>query len=90
VDDGYRSLPFPFPEEAVAPPPMEMAWTLAQVLGYLGTWSAVKAAIKATGSDPLDAFAPVLAEAWGDPQTARAIRWPLAVRLGRIEGDTAA
>ncbi len=85
VDDGYRSLPFPVPERPVPPLSMEMPWTLAQLVGYLGTWSAVKAALKATGANPLDGFAGTLAEAWGDPAEARTIRWPLAVRLGRIE-----
>ncbi|WP_448189244.1 class I SAM-dependent methyltransferase [Azospirillum sp. sgz301742] len=84
VDDGYRSLPFPVPELPVPELVMAMPWTLAQVAGYLGTWSAVKAALKATGSNPLDGFAGTLADAWGDPAATRVIRWPLAVRLGRL------
>lgn len=84
VENGYASLPFPVPERPVPPLAMAMPWTLAQVIGYLGTWSALKAAVKATGSDPLAAFAPTLAQAWGDPDATRVIRWPLAVRLGRL------
>jgi len=89
VDDGYRSLPLPFPEEPVPPLTMEMRWNLSQLVGYLGTWSAVKAAVKATGSNPLEDFFGTLADVWGDPETVRAIRWPLAVRLGRVDGDAA-
>ncbi|WP_431857097.1 class I SAM-dependent methyltransferase [Azospirillum sp.] len=84
VDNGYRSLPFPVPERPVPPLSMAMPWTLAQVVGYLGTWSAVKAALKATGANPLDDFVPELAAAWGDPDAPRTIRWPLAVRLGTL------
>ena len=89
VDDGYASLPFPVPELPVPALDMAMPWTLAQTVGYLGTWSAVKAAIKGTGSNPLDGFAETLAEAWGDAEATRIIRWPLAVRLGHIEKDKA-
>ena len=41
VDEGYRTLPFPFNE--VAPPPIELTaeWTLREFLGYLDTWSSV-------------------------------------------------
>lgn len=86
VDTGYRSLPFPFPEEPVPALDMVADWTLPQLVGYLGTWSGVKAAARATGTDPLPAFAGELAALWGPPERARPIRWPLAVRLGRIAG----
>jgi len=40
VDTGYRTVPFPFAE--IDPPPFEMTarWTLRELLGYIGTWSA--------------------------------------------------
>lgn len=85
VDDAYRSLPLPFPETPVPPLVMEACWTLAQTAGYLGTWSAVKAATRATGRNPLEEFAGTLADAWGDPDTQRLIRWPLTVRLAHVD-----
>jgi SAM-dependent methyltransferase len=41
VEEGYRTIPFPFDE--VAPPQFSMGarWDLPRLLGYLGTWSAV-------------------------------------------------
>ena len=52
VDDGYRSLPFPFPE--IDAPVMEMSadWTLHDLIGYVGTWSAVRALERDEGSAP--------------------------------------
>src|SRR5687767_10914248 len=40
VEDGYRTIPFPFAE--IVPPAirMEARWTLKQLVGYFGTWSA--------------------------------------------------
>ena len=42
IDDGYRSLDFPF--EEIAPPAffIKVEWNLARLLDYLSTWSAVK------------------------------------------------
>lgn len=84
VESGYRTLPFPFEEIAAPAFVNEEQWTLARLIGYLGTWSAVSAFKKRTGQDPVADLTPALAAAWGPPTAARAVRWPLAVRAGRI------
>jgi len=84
VDEGYRSIPFLFPEIAAPPFAMEGEWTLKHLLGYLGTWSAVKEYERTTGADPLAAVASELAAAWGDPQRPLRVSWPLALRVGRL------
>jgi SAM-dependent methyltransferase len=83
VEDGYRAVAFPF--EAVEAPPFEMSaeWDLAGLVGYLRTWSALKAFVRARGGDPLAAVAPDLARAWGDPAAPRPVRWPLSVHARR-------
>src|SRR5438132_213598 len=73
--------PHPKVEYAVAP---AEACPLAQLLGYLGTWSATKQFVKAHGTDPLDRFAPEFAAAWGEPTRMRTLRWAFTVRLGRV------
>ncbi|MBF3183040.1 SAM-dependent methyltransferase, partial [Pseudomonas aeruginosa] len=84
VEEGYRSLPFPFEERRLPDLAIEVAWTLDELLGYVGTWSAVKEAGKALGQDPGAAFVDELREAWGDPQTRYRVSWPLTVRAGVI------
>ena len=83
VEDGYRTIPFPFAE--IVPPAfrMETKWTLDQLLGYFSTWSATNRYIKATGRNPLTALSADLARAWGDTNTPRLITWPLSLRIGR-------
>lgn len=83
VEDGYRTVPFPF--TGITPPAfhMETRWTLAQLLGYFSTWSATNRCLKATGRNPLDLLAPALARAWGDVTSPRRVVWPLSVRVGR-------
>ncbi|HEX4599971.1 MAG TPA: class I SAM-dependent methyltransferase, partial [Gemmatimonadales bacterium] len=84
VDQAYRSLPFPF--EPIAAPELEMRadWALADFIGYVETWSAVRALQQARGDAPLAAFQRALAVAWGPPATRRAVRWPLTLRVGRV------
>lgn len=86
VEDGYRSLPFPFKEVALPPLAIEVQWCLDDLIGYLNTWSAVKAAEKALGSNPVDALAEILLKEWGDPASRRRVTWPLSIRAGQVQG----
>jgi SAM-dependent methyltransferase len=83
VETGYRTLRFPFEEIAIDAPAMFAEWGLAQLLGYIGTWSAVARCREVTGRDPLAELAGRLVPLWGDPSTRRRVEWPLSVRAGR-------
>lgn len=83
VDSGYSTLPFPFPELESPVLSMEEMWSLAQLLGYIGTWSATQLFREAVGHDPLDQLRQELVQHWGDPSLARRVRWPLSLRVGR-------
>src|SRR5262249_14247957 len=84
VEEGYRSMPFPFePVEAPALA-LEHRWDAEQLLGYVGTWSAVQSLKKAGEGAELERFGEALRAAWGDPSKPRLIRWPLSLRLGRM------
>ena len=80
VEEGYRSIDFPYPELSSPPFAMELDWTLAQLRDYLSTWSAVKACLAATGLDPLERITEQLLERWGDTQASKRIRWALSIR----------
>jgi SAM-dependent methyltransferase len=82
VEQGYRTLPFPWREEPSPPFALETDWDLQQVMGYLATWSAVQRYKDQRGEDPLPALEPRLAAAWsGDGR--RRLRWPIHLRIGR-------
>ncbi len=87
VEDGYRSLPFPFEEIPGPDLRMSASWTLPELMGYVRTWSAVRALEAAEGKAPIDELRQELAEAWGPPADRRLIEWPLAVRVGRVRGS---
>lgn len=84
VESGYRTLAFPFAEQAVPPLAMRAEWPLPALLGYVGTWSAVRQASAARGPALMEELAAALAAAWGDPGRPREIRWPLGMRVGRV------
>lgn len=83
VEEGYRTIPFPFTEIPAPPVRMETRWTLGQLLGYFSSWSATNRFIKAHGRNPLEPLSEALAQAWGDVESPRLITWPLALRIGR-------
>lgn len=83
VETGYRTLRFPFQPVTLDVPPMVEVWTLEQLLGYIGTWSALARYREVKGNDPLVALAERLRHSWGDPAMRRRIEWPLGVRAGR-------
>jgi SAM-dependent methyltransferase len=84
VDDGYASLSFPLEPVPLPAVSMRATWNLAELLGYVGTWSAVRAAEREGRGDLFDTFQTELADAWGDDVMAREIEWPLAIRAGRL------
>jgi SAM-dependent methyltransferase len=87
VEDGYRSLPFPFSETRLADLAIEVSWKLDDLVGYVKTWSAVKAAEKAGGTNLVAEFEGELRNAWGDAGQRRRIMWPLAVRAGHVRSS---
>lgn len=85
IQARYATLPFPFTPVEGPSLTIDEAWTLADVTGYLQTWSAAARYRAAKGHDPLDRVADALRDAWGDPSTVRTMRWPLVLRAGRVQ-----
>ncbi|MEW6055094.1 MAG: class I SAM-dependent methyltransferase [Bdellovibrionota bacterium] len=83
VEDGYRSIAVPF--EEITPPRflMRATWSIEDLLGYLGTWSALQSYVSRNGQDPRDEIAEDLKRAWGETAT-REIRWDINLRVFRV------
>lgn len=84
VENGYRELYFPFRELEVPAMAIRRRWDLQELVGYVGTWSAVKAAERVLGSSAMLEFGQRLEQVWGHADVKRGITWPLAVRAGRM------
>lgn len=83
VDTGYAGIELPFREEKAPRFEIQAEWTLAQLAGYVSTWSAVNRYRDARAADPIPDLVRELAPRWGAAGTTRTVRWPLIVRTSR-------
>lgn len=82
VEEGYRTLPFPWREVEGPDFALETDWDLEQVMGYLATWSSVQRHRDRVGHDPLPSLRDRLRDVWPGHERRR-LRWPIHLRLGR-------
>ena len=82
VETQYRDLPFPVGEMPAPQLAIERHWSLDDLMGYIGTWSATKQ-VRKVGAEALIAAAEAeLRPLWGNGRLL--VRWPIAMRIGRL------
>ena len=82
IESEYREIDFPF--ERIPAPRLQLRvnWSVDEMLGYISTWSAVRALEKAKGRETTERFAEALRGTWGPG--AREVRWPIVILAGKI------
>ncbi|MBS1605403.1 MAG: SAM-dependent methyltransferase, partial [Bacteroidetes bacterium] len=83
IDENYQTIPFPFREIKAPPFKNRFEWTPGHLIGYIGTWSAVKHYEKKNGQDPVNLIREPLLQAWGDDAT-KPVDFPVLLRVARI------
>jgi SAM-dependent methyltransferase len=83
VDERYHTIPFPFEEIDSPKTKIALEWNFEHLIGYLGTWSAVKHFIKDRGTNPLEKVYDQLKKAWGNMER-RTVSFPLLLKTGRL------
>jgi SAM-dependent methyltransferase len=83
IETAYRDVVFPFVEIEAPPFAMHTRWRLEQLVGYLGTWSALATYRRVKASDPMEVIVPKLEAAWG-AAAEREVTWPLGLRALRV------
>lgn len=82
VDAAYRTIPFPFEEIHFPEMVSTYNWNADQLLGYLGTWSAVQHFIRKNGHNPIDEeFVGQLKRVWPEEES-RTVQFPIFARVG--------
>jgi len=81
IDDHYRSLPFPYVEVAAPAYTIDCEWNLAQLIGYLNTWSALVHYKKTNGIKPITDIFCVLQEIWGGDEIIKAVHFPVITKI---------
>jgi SAM-dependent methyltransferase len=82
VDNNYVTIPFPFQEIDVPNFSIEYDWTIAELEGYLNTWSALQKFIAANGVSPVPDLMKSLLPHWKAEKMK--VVFPLYLRMGRI------
>lgn len=86
IFEQYRSLDFPFIE--LSPPTFTLTvqWTLDRLLGYVGTWSALKRYQAETRIDLISHLRSKLERVWATDRLQR-VTMDLYLRVGRVAGE---
>ncbi len=81
IDHGYADLYFPFQRLSIPTFFIQKLWSSDQFLGYLGTWSGLRAFLKADPADakPLEEIFSRIKNAWPKATDQMEIRWPMIV-----------
>jgi SAM-dependent methyltransferase len=82
IEDKYASIFWPFTPLDFPAFEMKCNWSLTQMMGYLNTWSAVKAYEKANHLNPVQDISEELNHAWGQAKNAE-ITFPLIIKAGK-------
>ncbi|CAN5225997.1 class I SAM-dependent methyltransferase [soil metagenome] len=82
LDEKYQTIPFPFEEIETPEFSASFKWSFEQIIGYLGTWSAVKHYREQTGDDPLDLIFEDLKTCW---MGGKMVQFPVYLRMARIK-----
>ncbi len=91
LEQRYGPIPFPYPAVATPSFNMQALWSLDHLMGYLNTWSAVKAYQKQRDINPIEEHRAAIVKAWGAPQKTLTIIWPLILFVGKksLQASTA-
>lgn len=84
IENGYKTIDFPFEEISLPSFKMHVDWSLDEVMGYFSTWSAVDRYKAASGKDPLIDVAQKLAKIWGPRAQKRRFTWPIVLKVARL------
>lgn len=83
IDENYSTIPFPY-QEIQCPTFINCyQWTLGQLIGYIGTWSALKHYKKKNNTNPIDLIYNDLFEEWKENEL-KEVNFPILCRLGTI------
>ena len=82
IDEAYQTIPFPFEEIKMPAFQMVYQWSFDQLIGYIGTWSAVKHYTKQHNQNPVTLIENEVKAAWGNDAVI-SFSFPVLLRIGR-------
>jgi SAM-dependent methyltransferase len=83
IDAAFTTLPFPLHELPSFTGAIEQVWTVADLEGYLNTWSSVQAYMQKHGENPVEACMVEIRKVW-EAGGELPVHFPIFSRIGRI------
>lgn len=84
IESGYAEMEFPFSEFDSPPMVIRRRWALADLLGYVRSWSAVRNLRSQGHEEILERFARELGGLWSPHEATREVEWPITLRVARV------
>lgn len=85
LDHRYRTLPFPFEEIPSPSFQTRLHWTLADLQGFLNSWSTIQKFKEEKGVNPADEVIEKIKPLWPKGEE-REVVFPVFMRMGRVHG----
>jgi ubiquinone/menaquinone biosynthesis C-methylase UbiE len=84
VDNRYETITLP--GKSLDSPDFQVSadWNFNQMLAFIRSWSGTQQYIRERGEDPVDLIREELSQIWGTPQSIHTLRWPLYLRIARL------
>jgi len=82
IDERLQTIEFPFEEINTPPFVMTFVWTLAELEGYLNTWSATQKFIQAKAENPVDELMVSVRKV--KSAAAFPVEFPIFMRMGKV------
>jgi SAM-dependent methyltransferase len=84
LDNEYKTIPFPFPKMDTPHFVIQKNWHLADLIGYLNTWSSVQKYIQENQSNPIDLIINELKNKWQDENSLKPIVWDIYLLVSKF------
>ena len=84
VDGLYTTLKLPGRPLPAPRLDVRAAWSLAQMIDFIYSWSGAAAYRDATGHDPVEFIREELETIWGPAEAVHELAWPLHIRISRL------
>jgi len=84
VEAGYSTLFFPYNERNLTNMTIERQWSLAELLAYIDTWSAIRKAKEANAHEIIKDFKAEISSIWPTKIKHR-VTWPITARIATID-----
>ncbi|MEY4931267.1 MAG: hypothetical protein RI909_1991 [Bacteroidota bacterium] len=86
IDEHYENLYFPFQQIPSPDFSISVSWTLAELEGYLSTWSAVQKYMLVERKNPVANLISQIKKYWKDER--QIVNFPMFLKLGQIKKVT--